>query len=108
MAFATFVFFQAFNLLGVRHETRTIFSRETLHNTWAFVATGAVVALLGVVVEVDALHGFFTTTDLTADQWLVCAAIGSTVLWVGELVKVVLRGRAAPQHLDQLRTLPIR
>ncbi|MHA6781911.1 cation-translocating P-type ATPase [Pseudonocardia saturnea] len=94
MAFVTFVFFQVFNLLGVRHETRSMFSRETLRNTSAFVATTSVVVLLVGVVQLDALQGFFTTTDLTVGQWLVCVAIGSTVLWVGEGVKVVLRHRS--------------
>ena len=42
MAFVTFVFFQVFNLLNVRHDTRSVFSRETLENRSAFVATGAV------------------------------------------------------------------
>jgi P-type Ca2+ transporter type 2C len=94
MAFATFVFFQAFNLLNVRNETRSVFTRETLDNPSAFVATVAVVVLLGLVVEMDVLHGVFTTTDLTSGQWLVCVAIGSVILWVGELVKLVLRTRA--------------
>ncbi len=94
MAFVTFVFFQAFNLLNVRHDTRSVFSRETLHNSSAFIATAIVIALLVCVVEMGALRGFFTTTGLTSGQWLVCAAVGSTVLWVGELVKVVLRVRA--------------
>ena len=39
MAFVTFVFFQVFNLLNVRHYTRSIFSRETLHNRSAFIAS---------------------------------------------------------------------
>ncbi|MFE9925929.1 cation-translocating P-type ATPase [Streptomyces sp. NPDC005774] len=94
MAFATFVFFQVFNLLNVRHDTRSVFSRETLQNTSAFVATAAVIALLVVIVETDALHGFFTTTDLTPGQWLVCAAVGSAILWAGEVLKTVLRARA--------------
>jgi Ca2+-transporting ATPase len=34
-----------------------------------------------------------TTTDLTSGQWLVCAAVGSSILWVGEVVKIVLRAR---------------
>ena len=59
----------------------------------AFVATAAVIVLLILVVELDALHGFFTTTDLTSGQWLACAAVGSAILWTGELVKVVLRAR---------------
>ncbi|MGY0071598.1 cation-translocating P-type ATPase [Streptomyces sp. QTS137] len=94
MAFVTFVFFQVFNLLNVRHDTRSVFSRETLQNTSAFVATGAVIALLIAIVETDALHGFFTTTDLTPGQWLVCAAVGSAILWTGEVLKTVLRARA--------------
>ena len=52
------------------------------------------IVLLALIVEMDVLHEFFTTTDLTSGQWLACAAIGSTVLWVGELVKIgVERGR---------------
>jgi len=94
MAFVTFVFFQAFNLLNVRNDIRSVFRRETLENTSAFVATGAVVVLLVPVVEMDILHGFFTTTGLTSGQWLVCAAIGSAILWTGELLKIVLRTRA--------------
>lgn len=93
MALATFVFFQAFNLLNVRHPTRTLFSRETLHHANPLIATLAVVILLLLIVESDGLHGFFTTTDLTAQQWLACLAVGSTILWVGELVKALLRAR---------------
>ncbi|RVX41518.1 Ca2+-transporting ATPase [Nonomuraea polychroma] len=93
MALVTFVFFQAFNLLTVRHPTRSLFHRETLHNTNPLIATLAVVALLLLIVELDALHGFFTTTDLTFGQWLTCLAVGSAILWVGELVKAVLRVR---------------
>ena len=94
MAFVTFGFFQAFNLLNVRSDTRSFFSRETFDNPSAFVATGAVIVLLVLVVEMDALHDFFSTTHLPSGQWLACAAIGSTILWVGELLKAVLRARA--------------
>ena len=51
------------------------------------------IVLLVLIVEMDILHGFFTTTDLTSGQWLACAAIGSAALWVGELVKIVRRAR---------------
>nr|MDT0663252.1 cation-translocating P-type ATPase [Micromonospora sp. DSM 115978] len=93
MAFVTFVFFQAFNLLNVRHDTRSVFNRETLQNRSAFVATAVVVALLAVVVQMNLLQGLFNTTDLTAGQWLVCASVGATILAAGELVKAVLRAR---------------
>ena len=70
MAFVTFVFFQVFNLLNVRNDLRSVFSRETLENRSAFVATAAVIVLLALIVEMDVLHEFFTTTDLTSGQWL--------------------------------------
>jgi Ca2+-transporting ATPase len=100
MAFVTFVFFQVFNLLNVRHDTRSVFSRETLHNRSAFIAIVAVIVLLVLLVEMDVAHGFVTTTDLTSGQWLVCAAVGSAILWVGELLKIVLRaGRRRRAHV---------
>jgi Ca2+-transporting ATPase len=93
MAFVTFVFFQAFNLLNVRNDLRSVFSREALDNHTAFIATAAVIVLLVLIVEMDVLHGLFSTTDLTSGQWLACAGIGSAVLWAGELLKIVLRAR---------------
>ena len=101
MAFVTFVFFQAFNLLNVRHDLRSVFTRATLDNRWAFVATGAVVALLALVVQVDPLHGLFTTTDLTGGQWLTCAAVGATILVTGEILKFVLRIRDRRRTADR-------
>lgn len=95
MAFVTFVFYQVYNnLLNVRDDTRSVFSRRTWENPSMFVAGAAVIVLLVLIVEMDALHGFFTTTNLTSSQWLVCAAVGSTILWVGELVKTALRSQA--------------
>jgi Ca2+-transporting ATPase len=102
MAFVTFVFFQVFNLLNVRNDLRSVFSRETLENRSAFVATAAVIVLLVLIVEMDVAHGFMTTTDLTSGQWLACVAIGSAVLWAGELVKVVLRARDRRRQRDDM------
>ena len=51
------------------------------------------IVLLVLIVEMDVAHGFMTTTDLTSGQWLTCVAIGSAILWAGELVKIVLRAR---------------
>ncbi|GIJ72984.1 cation-translocating P-type ATPase [Virgisporangium ochraceum] len=94
MAFTTFVMFQAFNLLNVRSDMRSVFSRETFENRSAFVATGAVVGLLVCLVQMDVLHGLFSTVDLTAGQWLVCVGVASSILVTGEVVKAVLRRRA--------------
>jgi Ca2+-transporting ATPase len=63
------------------------FSWRTLEYPSTLVAGAAVIVLLVLIVEMDALHGFSTTINLTSSRWLVCAAVGSTVLWAGELVK---------------------
>ncbi|MFC7535632.1 cation-translocating P-type ATPase [Actinoplanes sp. GCM10030250] len=91
MAFVTFVLFQAFNLLNVRSDIRSVFSRETLHNRSAFAATGLVVAVLALIVQTNVAHNLFATTDLTPRQWLACTAVASTILITGELLKAVLR-----------------
>jgi Ca2+-transporting ATPase len=44
-------------------------------------------------VRACSLDGFFATTTLTTIQWLAAAAIGSTVLWLEELHKAVVRHR---------------
>ncbi|NUR91628.1 MAG: ATPase, partial [Nonomuraea sp.] len=93
MALVTFVCFQAFNLLTVRHPTRSLFHRETLRNVNPLLAVLVVAVLLLLVVELDALHGFFTTADLTPGQWLTCLAAGSAILWLGECAKALLRAR---------------
>lgn len=93
MAFVTFVFFQIFNLINVRDDLRSAFHRSTFANPSTFVAIGVVLVLLVAMVEWPALHAFFTVTNLTAGQWLVCAAVGSAILWAGELVKFILRRR---------------
>ena len=95
MAFVTFVFFQIFNLLCVRHDTHSFFGRETFENSSALLATTAVVVLLAFIVEMDVLHGVFTTTNLSSKQWLICVAVASSVLWVSELSKLALRVAAS-------------
>jgi len=65
-----------------------------MENPSSFVGSVAVVVLLALVVGMDVLHGAFTTTDLTSAQWPACVAIGSAILWVGEIVKVMMRRRA--------------
>lgn len=93
LAFTTFVFFQVFNLLNVRSESRTVFSRRTFTNRAVWVALAAVVVLQVAVVHAPILQGVFDTTALTGAQWLVAVTIGSTVLWAEELRKLIGRTR---------------
>ncbi|GAA1755253.1 cation-translocating P-type ATPase [Kocuria aegyptia] len=93
LAFTTFVFFQVFNLLNVRSEHRTVFSRRTFSNRAVWAALAAVVVLQAAVVHTPLLQGVFDTAALTGAQWCVAVAIGSTVLWAEELRKLIGRTR---------------
>ncbi len=81
---------QLFNALNARSETGTAFHR-LFANPWLWGAIVLSAGLQVLVVEVPLLNAAFTTTPLSAEQWMVCVAIASTVLWAGELRKVVLR-----------------
>ena len=93
LAYATFVFFQVFNLMNVRSDHGSVFSRDMAHNAPIWVALGAVPLLLIAVVQVPFLQGVFDTTSLRADEWLLATAVASSILWLEELRKAGARWR---------------
>jgi Ca2+-transporting ATPase len=56
---------------------------------WA--AVGLSVALQGVVLYTPFLQRAFSTEALSGSDWLFCAAIASSVLWLREVEKLVYR-----------------
>jgi Ca2+-transporting ATPase len=96
LAFTTLVFYQLFNALEARFEDRSAFHRLGV-NRWLWLAIGVSIALQVAVVYVPFLQQAFRTVPLAAGDWLLCAAVASSVLWVAELRKLLARepGRAA-------------
>ena len=66
--------------------------RHLFVNSWLWGAIALSVGLQVAVVHVGFLNVAFGTVPLAPDQWLVCVAMASLVLWFGELGKLV--GRA--------------
>ena len=91
MAFNTFVLFQFFNILNSRHDTRSAFTRDTFRNRWLWTALGGVVLLQVGVTHFGPLQRLFDTMSISAVQWVVCVAVASTVLWIEELRKLIVR-----------------
>ena len=95
MAFNTFVIFQFFNILNARSDTQTVFSRFTLSNSMLWLSL-VIVALLQVgVTHVGFMQRLFDTTSISFGQWLVCIAVASSVLWLEEIRKFIVRRRQA-------------
>jgi P-type Ca2+ transporter type 2C len=98
MAFNTFVLFQFFNILNARHDTQTVFHRDTLGNRWLWWALGGVIALQVAVTHVGPLQRLFDTTSISLAQWVLCAAVASSVLWVEEVRKFIVRRSSQEIH----------
>ena len=95
MAFNTFVLFQFFNILNARSDRQSVFSRFTFSNRWLWLSLGAVLVLQVGVTHVGFMQDLFDTTSITLAQWLVCVAVASSVLWLEEARKFIVRRREA-------------
>ena len=92
MAFTTLVFFSLFTIFSARSDERTAFV-GLFSNLWLWSAVLLSLALQAAVIYVPFLQQGFSTVSLSADDWLRCAATGSSVLWLREIAKVVTRAR---------------
>ncbi|WP_102418639.1 cation-transporting P-type ATPase [Mycobacterium sp. 4858] len=88
--FTVLVIAQLINAVNARSETRSAFHRF-FANRWLWAAIGLSALLQVAVVQLPVLNTAFTTTPLSLSQWLVCISVASTVLWVSEIRKFILR-----------------
>ncbi|MEO7246104.1 MAG: cation-translocating P-type ATPase, partial [Rubrivivax sp.] len=88
--FTVLVFAQLFNCFNARSETISAF-HHLFVNPWLWGAIALSALLQVAVVHVAWLNIAFGTVPLNLGQWAICVAMGSTVLWFGELRKLVLR-----------------
>src|SRR5690606_31366492 len=88
--FTVLVFAQLFNCFNARSETVSAF-RHLFVNPRLWGGVGLSAPLQVAVVNVPLLNTAFGTVKMTLDQWIVCVAMGSAVLWFAELRKLMLR-----------------
>ena len=88
--FTVLVFTQLFNCFNARSENTSAF-RHIFANHWLWGAIALSVLLQVAVINLGFLNVAFGTVPLTLDQWLICMAMGSVVLWVSELRKWLRR-----------------
>ena len=90
IAFTTLVMFQIFNVFNARSDEQSVFY-GLFQNHWLWGALGVSLALHVAVIYVPFLQSAFSTVSLTTADWLRCAAVASSVLWLRELSKIVRR-----------------
>src|ERR1700741_2637722 len=90
MAFTTLVFFSLFNDFNARSAERSAFV-GLFSNKWLWGAVLLWVVVQVAVIYVPFLQQAFSTASLSFGDWLICAAVASSVLWLRELSKIVTR-----------------
>jgi magnesium-transporting ATPase (P-type) len=86
-AFTVLVFAQLFNCFNARSDATSAF-HHLFVNPWLWGAVALSCLLQVAVVHVGFLNVAFGTVPLGLDQWLVCVAMASAVLWFSELRKL--------------------
>ena len=97
MAFNTLVLFNIFNVFNARSDERSAFS-DLFTNRWLWGAVVLSLLLQVAVIHVPFMQRAFSTVALSPADWLICAAVASSVLWAREGVK--LAGRARGPKLE--------
>jgi P-type Ca2+ transporter type 2C len=90
MAFTTLVFFSLFTVFNARSDELSAF-RGMFSNKWLWGAVLLSLLLQAALIYIPFLQQAFSTMNLSFGDWLRCAAVASSVLWLRELTKAVTR-----------------
>jgi len=90
MAFTTLVFFSLFTVFNARSDERSAFV-GLFSNKWLWGAVLLSFLLQVAVIYIPFLQQAFSTASLSFGDWLLCAAVASSVLWLREASKIVTR-----------------
>lgn len=93
LGFTTFTLFQFFNLFNARAEVGSAFHRRFFENRMLWSALICTLLLQVVAVHWPPASALFRTTGMAWSDWIFAAAVASTVLWVEEVRKLLLRAR---------------
>jgi Ca2+-transporting ATPase len=95
MAFTTLMLFQMFNVVNARSDEQSAFV-HLFTNWWLWAAIAGSLALQVLVVYVPFLQRAFGTVALTPGDWVLSVAVASSVLWLREATKLIVRAARRP------------
>ncbi|TFF88778.1 MAG: calcium-translocating P-type ATPase, SERCA-type [Promethearchaeota archaeon] len=93
LSFTTLMMFQMFNVISCRSFRESIFKLKT-HNKALYIAILSSIILQIVVVYVPGVQTIFYCTNLNWIDWILLVAISSSVLFVNEIYKWIIRKRS--------------
>jgi len=91
LAFTTFVLFQVFNAFNARVARRSTFNANFFRNRTLWLALTGVVVLQVLAIQWAPANAIFNVEKLAAGDWLLATLIASSVLFLEEFRKLILR-----------------
>jgi len=91
LTFTTFVLFQLFNVLNCRSSTQSVFKIGFFSNKTTMLAIGGAVLIQAAIIYTSTLQTIFGTVPLSSQDWLLSAAIASSIFIGFELYKALKR-----------------
>jgi Ca2+-transporting ATPase len=107
MGLTVFSLAAIFAALETNDELGSVFSRKTIENTKLMQLSGLSLLATFIVVQFDFMQRIFDTAALSANQWLICLALASVVLWVMEIMKIFRRRAAARAEVTTTQPAPV-
>jgi Ca2+-transporting ATPase len=95
MGLTVFSLASIFFALETNDELGSVFSRATIENGRLIRMSGLSLLATFIVVQFNFMQRIFDTTALDVNQWLICLALASILLWVMEIAKIFRRRSAA-------------
>ena len=89
--FTILVFCQWFNVLNCRSNFRSVFAWDLLKNPWLLSGLASANILHAAVIYWRPLGRFFHTVPIDASRFIAISIVASSVLWVEELRKYIVR-----------------
>jgi Ca2+-transporting ATPase len=91
LAFTTFVFFQLFNVLNCRSNSRSIFKIGFLSNRTSILSITGAILVQAAIVYLPQVQGVFGTVPLSSWDWLISIATASIIFFAFEIYKATRR-----------------
>lgn len=91
MTLLTMAMFQWFNTFNCRSTHFSLFSIGFFSNWWLVIANLFVLFLQCCLLYIPAMRYIFKTVPLSGDDWMIIIVVSSTILFVEEIRKYLMR-----------------
>jgi len=98
MAFLSMSFFQLWNVFNMRSTNKSLFALGVFSNRWVPLTIALSVALMAMIMYVPVFQPAFRLTPLGIADWALAALVSSSVLWLVEGYKVLVRRGVIPMR----------